>query len=182
MHQIQLRTDIYILVMCRYKDDVYDRIWLPYESSSDWVRLNTSLNNDDLVQDRYKPPVIVMSTAVTLVNASAPLQLVWDADNENDQYYSYLLFNEVEKLAANETRAFNITVNGNLLFGPVMPKYQKVNTIYCKRPLIRAKRYLISLFKTEYSTLPPILNAIEIYKVKDFSRSETQQDDGMLAL
>jgi len=175
-------TDIYFLVIYRYKDDVYDRIWLPYESSNDWARLNTSLNNDDLVQDRYKPAAIVMSTAVTSLNASAPLQFHWDADNENDQYYSYLLFNEVEKLAENETRAFIITVNRDLLYGPLIPKYQKVTTVYCRKPSTRAKRYQISLSKTENSTLPPILNAFEIYKVKEFSRSETQQEDGMLAL
>ncbi|WJX92008.1 hypothetical protein P8452_73709 [Trifolium repens] len=31
----------------RYKDDVYDRIWLPYDIK-DWRRLSTSLNNNDL--------------------------------------------------------------------------------------------------------------------------------------
>ncbi|PNX74298.1 receptor-like protein kinase, partial [Trifolium pratense] len=68
----------------RYNDDVYDRIWSPYELSSDWRRLSTSVNNVNLSliqEDDYKPPAIVMSTAVTPVNESAPLQFYWDADN-----------------------------------------------------------------------------------------------------
>ncbi|MCH82993.1 receptor-like protein kinase, partial [Trifolium medium] len=162
--------------MYRYKDDVYDRIWLPYESR-DWRRLTTSLNNDDLDQNYYRPPAIVMSTAVTPVNGSAPLQFHWDADNVNDQYYIYRHFSEVEELAGNETRAFNMTMTGELPYGPEIPIYRGVYTIFTRLPLTGAKRYQLSLSKTENSTHPPILNAIEVYKVKDFSQLETEPDD-----
>ncbi|MCH88606.1 receptor-like protein kinase, partial [Trifolium medium] len=118
-----------------------------------------------------------MSTAVTPVNASAAIQFYWSADDVNNQYYLYTHFDEVEKLAANETRAFNINVNGGLMYGPVIPVYQKAITIISKTPFTGASIYQVSLSKTENSTLPPILNAIEIYKVKDFSQSETQQDE-----
>ena len=147
-----------------------------------WAPLSTSLNNDDLAQNSYEPPAVVMSTAAKPVNVSAPLQLEWPADNVYDRYYIYLHFNEVEKLAKNETRSFNITVNGGFLFGPQIPVYQSVSTISSTTPTTGAKSHLISLFKTEHSTHPPILNAIEVYKVKDFSLSETQQNDGKLAL
>ncbi|WJX91987.1 hypothetical protein P8452_73692 [Trifolium repens] len=161
----------------RYKDDVYDRLWFTFQPD-DMKQLSASLNNDDLLtQNIYKPPAIVMSTAATPVNVRAPLQLYWNADNVNDQYYLYLHFNEVEKLATNETRAFNSKVNGELLYGPEIPAYQSVDTIFSKRPFTGATSYEITLSKTESSTLPPILNAIEVYKVKDFSQSETQQDD-----
>ena len=39
---------------------------------------------------------------------------------------------------------------------------------------------VFSILKTGNSTLPPIINAIEIYTVKDLSQSETDQQDGML--
>jgi hypothetical protein len=119
-----------------------------------------------------------MSTAVTPVNASAPLQLEWNSDNVDDQYYIYMYFNEVEELAENETRAFNITVNDEIWYGPFIPIYRKVLTIYGLIAL--AERYLISLSKTENSTLPPILNAFEFYKLIDISQSKTEQDDGKL--
>ncbi|MCH81859.1 receptor-like protein kinase, partial [Trifolium medium] len=164
--------------MYRYKDDVYDRIWFPYELSGDWRRLSTTLNNDELVQNGYKLPAIVLSTAVTPINASAPLQFHWDADNVNDQYYLYRHFNEVEKLVGNETRAFDITVNGHSFYGPEIPEYQSAFTVFSTRSITpAAKRYQVTLTKTKNSTLPPIINAIEVYKVKDFSQSETQQND-----
>jgi len=123
-----------------------------------------------------------MSTAITPVNSNVPLQFQWDADSVNDQYYLYRYFSEVEELAENETRSFNISVNGDFLYGPEIPVYGSVHIISSITPLTGAKSYQISLYKTENSTLPPILNAYEIYKVKDFSQSETQQDDGKLSL
>lgn len=121
-----------------------------------------------------------MSTAATSVNASAPFQFYWDPDNAKEQYYFYMHFNEVEKLASNETRAFSITLNGKYWYGPVVPQYQVTNTIYTQTALTGATRYLFSLVQTENSTLPPILNAFEIYVVKYFSQSETVQDDSKL--
>ncbi|WJX86293.1 hypothetical protein P8452_68621 [Trifolium repens] len=161
----------------RYKDDIHDRIWSPSLFLSDWRRLSTTLKNDDLGKEDYELPAIVMSTAVTPVNVSAPILFYWDADDVNDQYYLYTHFNEVEKLAANETRAFNIKVNGDLLYGPVVPIYRKAITIISKIALTEALVYQITLSRTNNSTLPPILNAIEVYKLKDFSHSETQQDE-----
>ncbi|GAU24777.1 hypothetical protein TSUD_356060 [Trifolium subterraneum] len=154
----------------RYKDDVYDRIWLPFQLI-DTKPLNTS--NGLLIQSIYSPPAIVMSTAATPVNVSAPIIFHWDADNVTDQYVIYMHFNEVEELTKSEARAFNITVNGLFFYGPMIPGYQVADTILSPTPLTGAERYIISLFKTENSTLPPILNAVEIYKLKDFSKSET---------
>jgi hypothetical protein len=74
-------------------------------------------------------------------------------------------------------------VNGKFLYGPERPRYPVTNTVYSTLALTpAAKRYHVSLSKTENSTLPPILNAIEVYKVKDFSQSETQHDDGKVTL
>ncbi|WJX91996.1 hypothetical protein P8452_73699 [Trifolium repens] len=108
----------------RYKDDVYDRLWKPFQSNG---KKNLSTNNNDLfIQNIYEPPVIVMNTAVTPVNESAPLQYYWDADDVTDEYYLYLYFNEVEELTASDTRAFNITVNDEFWYGPTSQN-QKLN-------------------------------------------------------
>ncbi|XP_045789578.1 probable LRR receptor-like serine/threonine-protein kinase At1g05700 [Trifolium pratense] len=158
----------------RYKDDVYDRVWLPFE----WNGMK-QLSTDEglLTKSIYNAPAIVMRTAATPVNVSAPVQIFFDAENVNEQYYAYLHFNEVEKLAENETRIFNITVNGVSLYEFEVPVYRSPDTIFSQTPMTGASRYIFSLTKTENSTLPPILNAFEIYIVKDFSQSETQQVD-----
>lgn len=163
----------------RYKDDVYDRIWFPFQ----WDETKKLSTDEDVLNpDSFEPPSIVMSTAVTPFNASTSIQLFWDSDDVNDQYYFYMYFNEVEKLAENETREFNIMMNGKLLYGPEIPAYRSVDTIISTAALTGAKRYTFSLEKTENSTLPPIINAMEFYKLIDFSLSETHQDDGKFVL
>ncbi|KAK2406277.1 putative LRR receptor serine/threonine-protein kinase [Trifolium repens] len=164
----------------RCSDDVYDRFWMQYELSSEWRRLSTSVNNVNLsIPNPFKPPATIMSTAVTPVNASTPLHFEWEADNVNDQYYLYIHLYDFQEREANETRAFNITLNGMYLGGPMVLRYRDENIFgsYNALPLTGSTRYQLSLSKTENSILPPIINAIEVYKVQDFSQSETQQDD-----
>ena len=89
-------------------------------------------------------------------------------------------FAEVVKLRANESRSFNITINGELWNDePLSPRYLLTDTVYSTTALTGGK-YVFSILKTGNSTLPPIINAIEIYTVKDLPRSETDQQDGML--
>lgn len=133
----------------------------------------------------YKPPSEIMSTAITPTNASEPLVYTWFT-YQNKAYYVYLHFSEIQKLKANQSRSFDIFLNGELYYGPLVLDYLNVTTIYSTSPLhITANsfgfgNYTFSLIKRKNSTLPPILNAIEIYTSVDFSQSETSRDDGML--
>ncbi|QHN76030.1 putative LRR receptor-like serine/threonine-protein kinase [Arachis hypogaea] len=165
----------------RYKDDIYDRIWEPYWDDK-WTQLSSSLSNDEFDQNHFKPPAVVLKTAATPKNATASLDFHWEddyADNNETQhqYYFYLHFAELQKLGANQTRSFNITLN-DVPWSIVKPVYASLYTRYNLNPWFGHKNYHISLFRTESSSLPPIINALEIYLVKDFSSQlETQKDE-----
>ena len=173
------------IVVYRYKDDLHDRLWEPY-SNNQWTELSGSLTNDNIIErDDFDLPAVVMSTAVTPTDANAAsLDFYWDADNATDQYYFYMHFLEVQKLAANETRAFNIFLNGKYWYGVVEPTYGQTETIRSRSAGNGAgngyNKNNISLVQTLNSTLPPIISALEIYVVKDFSQLETEEDDGMI--
>ena len=63
-----------------------------------------------------------MSTASTPINVSAPLELNWNSQNAtSSQYYVYMHFAEVVNLKANQSRSFNVTVNGKFFYGPTYP-------------------------------------------------------------
>ena len=131
----------------------------------------------------YKPSPEVLSTAITPTKASDPLIYSWYTFGQSNSYYVYLHFAEIEKLQANESRAFDIFLNGKLFYGPLVLGYLNETTIYSPSPLPAvtdlAGNYTFSLVKHGNSTLPPILNAIEIYTTLDLSQWETSQDDGM---
>ena len=120
-----------------------------------------------------------MSTAATPISESAPMEFYVPPTDTNSEFYVYMHFAEVVKLRANESRSFNITINGKLWYGPLSPRYLLIDTVYSTAPLT-GRKYVFSILKTGNSTLPPIINAIEIYTVKDLPRSETDQQDGML--
>lgn len=133
--------------------------------------------NSDL---SYKLPSNVISTAVTPTNTREPLIYEWTTFRRKKAFYVHLHFAEVQKLEANQSRVFDINLNGEHFYGPVAPAYLNKNAIYSTSPLIMNSRtyYNFTFVKRENSTLPPILNAIELYNSIDFSQSETDKDHG----
>ena len=123
-----------------------------------------------------------MRTAATPANDSAPFEIWWDSDNATE-YYVHMYFAEVVKLQPNQYRSFNITLNGKYWFGPFAPLY--LNTFILGGPsaIISGKtKYNFSFIKSQNSTLPPIINAMEMCSVRYFSQPETDQGDGTYIL
>nr|XP_048328555.1 receptor-like protein kinase At3g21340 [Ziziphus jujuba var. spinosa] len=157
----------------RYPDDIHDRLWKPY-TQKDWTTLTTSLTVNDV--DGFQPPSIVMSTSVTPLNPSGPLEFYWEPPDDSAQYYFYLHFAEIQLLLPNQSRSFDTYLNGEKGFESFAPQYLKSSVIYSTRA-ISVSNYSVSLVRLKNSTLPPILNAIEVYTVLDFPQQETDEDD-----
>lgn len=175
-HVIVISVSLFISACtfwCRYKDDIYDRIWSPYNFIN-WTQLSTT--SDLMSSNSYKPPVSAMSTASTSKNSSEPLIFTFLTVNPDSEFYFYLYFSEVEKLQPHELREFNIYVNGNWWYGPLSPKYLEETTVFNLTPL-GSGRIQFQIIKTENSTLPPILNAVEIYVSREFEKPQVVYPD-----
>lgn len=159
----------------RYADDVYDRVWSNYISPS-WDSVSTS-SPIITYEYGYRVPYEVIKTAARPRNGSEPLELYWNTTDLNAQFYVYMYFSEVEQLERNQSRKFNISWNGSPLFGQFIPRYLKANIISNSKALV-GEDHRISIYKVENSTLPPILNAFEIYKVMQLVESPTHSEDG----
>lgn len=162
----------------RYPDDVYDRIWTPY-NSNDWKQIHTSLTIDqDATSYNFLPlpPSVVMGTAAIPENVSDNIEFHFLPKYNASTCYVYMFFAEIQKLQPNQIREFNIFVNGDLLNNaPVNPLY--LQSVY--HAAISEMPLELRINKTSRSTLPPLINAIEIYVAKNFSQPETYQTDGM---
>ncbi|KAG2722810.1 hypothetical protein I3760_02G143900 [Carya illinoinensis] len=146
-----------------YPDDAHDRIWTPY-NRNEWKDLGTDQPITRSSQADYEPASVVMSTAATPINESAPIEFYWQADNPDAKFYIHMHFAEVVKLEPNQSRSFNITLNGKYWYGPLL---------VCADESSKLRRQL----RAANSTLPPILNAFEIYSVKDFLQPEIERAD-----
>uniref|UniRef100_A0A7N0UJS8 Protein kinase domain-containing protein n=1 Tax=Kalanchoe fedtschenkoi TaxID=63787 RepID=A0A7N0UJS8_KALFE len=156
-------------------DDVYDRIWTTVGWSGTMKSLSTSWTVTDNI---YHQPLGVMQTAVTPIDPDGPLGFFWKS-NLPTQYYLYLHFAEIQyDLATDDLRNFNIYLNGELYFKNFNLQWLSAMTIYTPEPITSALTLLNLTFeKTSLSTLPPILNAIELYTLTDMSQLETNSDD-----
>ncbi|ESQ36145.1 hypothetical protein EUTSA_v10006769mg [Eutrema salsugineum] len=161
----------------RYPKDVYDRIWFPRFQPQYWTQINTTLNVTDS-SSGYVPPRDVITTAAIPTNASEPFTFTWTTETPDDKMYVYLYFAEIQQLGANETREFNIVANGRVDYDSVSPMKLESQTLSnhawlkCEGAVCR-----VQLFKTPKSTLPPLMNAIEIFRAIHFPQSETSRDD-----
>ncbi|XP_010443736.1 PREDICTED: receptor-like protein kinase At5g59670 [Camelina sativa] len=162
-------------VPLRRRTDVYDRRWYPF-FMREWTQIYTDLevsNSND-----YVPPQGALKSAATPTNTRDPLTIKWSSANPSDQYYLYAHFAEIQDLQANETREFNILLNGQHYSGPVIPKKLDVTTIDNVNPkTCQGGECSFQLIRTKRSTLPPLLNAFEVYKVIRFPQSETDEND-----
>lgn len=159
----------------RYAEDVYDRVWSNYISPSwDLVSTCSPITTDE---DGYQVPYEVIKTAARPRNASETLELYWNTTDSNDQFYVYMYFSEVEHLEKSQSRKLNISWNGAPLFGQFVPRYLYADILSNSKALV-GKDHQISISKAENSTLPPILNAVEIYRVMQLVESPTYSEDG----
>ncbi|KAH9665566.1 protein kinase domain-containing protein [Citrus sinensis] len=159
----------------RYPDDVYDRIWFPHNFYS-WAQISTSSNMKST--GNFQPPSTVMQSAVIPANGGSSLMLSWKPANRMIKNYVYFYFSEFEsERAKNQTRDLNIYINGKLWYGPLSPSYLDTDTVFSTTPTMNRDRHDIIINTTENSALPPILNALEIYQVKEFLQLLTNQQD-----
>ena len=89
-------------------------------------------------------------------------------------------FVEVEELQSNQLREFYVSLNGWFWSPePVAPGRLVPHTKFSARFISASSELSISIYKTHRSTLPPILNALEIYEMKQLFQSSTVQSNGM---
>lgn len=95
-------------------------------------------------------------------------------------HYFYWHFVEIEKLGKGELREFIISIFGNITLGPIRPVHLKVLTVVSP-PLKLGPgdtKIWFSIIQTNASTLPPILNALEVMVMINVSHVTTNPDDG----
>ncbi|XP_042413738.1 probable LRR receptor-like serine/threonine-protein kinase At1g05700 isoform X1 [Zingiber officinale] len=162
----------------RYPDDKYDRIWETY-SSPQWTEISTDSTVNNLSVDGFEPPTAVMQTAVTPENSlTLNFTLELDPGDLSEIVVAVLYFSEFLTLTGNMSRRFYIYFNGARWFQkPFVPEYLLSDSVYGIVSQTGYWQYNITLQALSNSTLPPILNAMEIMAAMDSSNEATDGGD-----
>ncbi|URE14857.1 receptor-like serine threonine-protein kinase [Musa troglodytarum] len=161
----------------RYPFDRYDRIWRPFVDPVGWTSISTNLTVNNYAKDQFEAPSAVMQTAAVPVNSST-LQFYWDfvgSGFPDNEFYANLHFSE---LLPNTSRAFDVYLSGEKWYTNYTPPYLMSDAIYSTAPLTPSLRYSWALNSSGLSTLPPILNALEVYTPMFLKNTPTDTDDG----
>nr|XP_020163883.1 putative leucine-rich repeat receptor-like protein kinase At2g19210 [Aegilops tauschii subsp. strangulata] len=163
----------------RYPEDPHDRVWLPWVTAREWKEISTTKQVDS-ADDDYEVPSAVMQTAFIPLNASMNLEFTWDPDprphDPSPGYFMIMHFSELQLLPSNALRQFDININGVRLSDDIRLFYLGVGVIYNEKPY-RDGNYNISINATANSTLPPILNALELFSIMSMTNFDTDSGD-----
>ncbi|KAM0869689.1 hypothetical protein ACQ4PT_040509 [Festuca glaucescens] len=161
----------------RYPDDPHDRIWKVLANPRSWIPTNTTAAVLNVAQDQFLVPSAVMQTAAT-VDDGFSLQFYWDADDSNKAfvYYVALHFSEVRALNSSEARICEIYLNNNLWYSkPISPVYLYSGAVF--GTVTGKAQYNYRIEPTNNSTLPPIMNALEIFLMVHTAERATDGGD-----
>ncbi|KAF3778327.1 Cysteine-rich receptor-like protein kinase 10 [Nymphaea thermarum] len=157
--------------LVRYPDDSYDRLWFPFLPKNGQVMTkivnNTATSFATNVPDY--PPAAVLSHAITPASSSGnsqlPLTSFLDASIPQPlPYYLNLYYSEVTQ--SNSNRSFFVYLDKGSISGTIVPPYGSFLEFTCPNCTFAATSNL-ALVPTQNSTLPPIVNAMELFKFSD---------------
>lgn len=163
------------MVVCRYPDDKFDRIWEPGYSENGWNILQTSLPIEG-IDKFYQPPNAVMKTGVSPAN-NGSIYFNWTAESPETEYYLVWHGAELERLSEGQVREYSVCIVEIICVPIDRPKY--LTAEYGVYGIIRGlSQYSGRLEKTEVATLPPLHTALELYKLLRFYKLPTYEKDG----
>lgn len=170
-----------MLYLCRFKDDIYDRIWSPH-TLANWIPLSTRLkvNNDMGYGYGYeKPPSEVMQTAAMPANGGDSLELDWNSNDPETMFYVTFYFADFNETRAEKpNRIQSIYLNGTVCTTfppPYLISYTLVS------PVATSGERIYSIKQDKRSVLPPIINAFESFASKQFRQLFSHDDDGTVS-
>jgi hypothetical protein len=179
-HMILRFKYMYFIGLNRYPLDPHDRIWSTYGAIPNWTEISTTSVIQNNLSGVYDVPSSVIQNAAT-VNSSR-IDFSWGPSNTSvdisSKYFFVFYLAELQNLHSNAVRQFDIIINNKTWnTQPYTPTYLFAN--YFSGIVDGMANYSVSLISTRNATMPPILNAMEIYLVKPITEVATEPGDGM---
>lgn len=118
-----------------------------------------------------------MATAATSSSIHESLDISWTSDDKSIRFMAILHIGEIQfNLSSTDLREFDVIINGILMDHNIVP--EKDFSGHVAYALRLDTSYTISLRPTSRSTVPPLLNAFELYVVAPVTGIPTYIGDG----
>lgn len=130
-----------------------------------------------LISVKDDPPLLALKNAITATTPTGKIELVTGFPPVQISAYINMYFSEVAQLSLGESRSFQILFNDEPLFdSPTTPPSDTYLEIYASGNF--SSKTTLLLAPTDDSSLPPLINAMEVFQVGDAMTDGTNTDDG----
>ncbi|KAI6671838.1 hypothetical protein NL676_006723 [Syzygium grande] len=162
----------------RYPDDVYDRIWESWSSPA-WRMLNPGTSASDLSNnnDAYKVPGDVLQTAQTANDVNSTLNFFFTPYNSTSKWICYFHFAETQILPSGQQRQLKVSTSNGQFTETVRLEYLKPVTIVSTPVSGSQIKFSFEATTRQSGYPPPIINALEVFQIKELLNVPTAQDD-----
>ncbi|KAH6765613.1 hypothetical protein C2S52_016596 [Perilla frutescens var. hirtella] len=148
----------------RYREDFYDRIWNPGYLGNGSIPVSSDALFSGVTTPDDLPPPAVLKNAITKTRPNASLDLFMDFTSYPWPVYINLYFSEVTRLQPNQNRSFRVFKDNKSFSDPILPPYGDCFELSISNVTVSSKT-TFSLVPTNVSTLPPLINAMEIFGI-----------------
>ncbi|XP_056176537.1 probable LRR receptor-like serine/threonine-protein kinase At1g05700 [Syzygium oleosum] len=168
---IKWRENVGSSVTYRHPQDDYDRIWAAKEYDGMTSITNTTVFDLTSGNDAYDVPAEVLMSAQQVNTRKTS----WPS-NPNEAWYIVLHFAEIQVLQPGQVREFTVYMEDGSTPPTLRPRYSTPATVV-SLPITGRTRINYDFYNTSQSTLPPIMNAQEIFNIINLPISQTALND-----
>ncbi|XP_027357341.1 uncharacterized protein At1g24485-like [Abrus precatorius] len=165
----------------RYPDDIFDRIWMPSFGIL-LSEIKSEASGFDISTAEDHPPSAALKNAIISSSTREYIQFINYLPTKELPIYITTYFSEVMKSAVGK-RSIQMYIDNKPFSSPIVPPFGSVQEVYITNMTASANTSFI-LQASDSSTLPPILNALEVYTLSDKLTAGTDSRDveGLLQL
>ncbi|CAK7327931.1 unnamed protein product [Dovyalis caffra] len=174
---LNLRVAYGANVTIRYPDDPHDRSWKPGHGLllTDVTSLAPAI---DATGAEDNPPSAVLENAITTSSTLEYIILRTKLPEIKVPIYMATYFSEVARLNKTQKRYFQFYINNKPVSKtPISPPFGSVSALYITNTSAYSNTSF-SVMATTDSTLPPLINAMELYTLSNALTDGTNKKDG----
>ena len=119
----------------------------------------------------------MLQNAITTSSTSESITIGTNLPAVEVPIYINAYFSEVTTLDSTQKRYLEINLDDNPVSNPIIPPYQEVLEVTITN-LTASSNNNLSLVATSDSTLPPLINALEIFSISNELTDGTDSNDG----
>ncbi|XP_042510872.1 uncharacterized protein At1g24485-like [Macadamia integrifolia] len=164
--------------LIRYPYDKYDRMWIAVGPGTGMTAVTSTAKVISTSGISDNPPYSALQNAVTTIDATETSIYFYPTLPIISTYvYMNFYFSEVDVLdSKTQLRSFNIDIDGLSKGDPIVPTYGSLTEMIFSN-FTASSSDSFSLVSTNNSTLPPLINALEVFLISNPLTSGTNSVD-----